>query len=550
MVYSLCMKKYASIRTRIITALVLFALIPSLCVTLVLYITLTRMEQDRAVRRAEETLSQMAEELNLLVRKTEITAQTLSADRTLRMAYNDFIIGVPLSREIDYYRQITDVLNWARFSQDLMKIRVYLPDSNLTTREQLSIFGLSMLDNDSLPENIRTGNMVSGWMRSSGLVSYYQKTVLRSSYGGIILALDLDVSTFSNILKARNINGNFRIISPNDDLIAEYISNRNQQKKIIALNAQAGTWKLEALVEEEQFLTAGIDTWLLLSFGSLLVCGLLIPLAANLNAKRISRELVQLTRAIGVIQDGQYRVIPADGATRELRFLQEAYNNMVCQIDSLFNDIYTKQIELKEAQLDRLYEQIKPHFLYNILESGKWMALKNNDKETSVFLEKLARMYRLNLNRGADIVPLRQELEHTRLYLDLMPYRSRQVIKYHEEVPEELMDIQVIKLLLQPLVENSIEHGIRHREGDGLIEIYAAKKEKLVEIRICDNGIGLSEDMMRELNEGSSSGYGLENIRRRLRIQYGEAYTFHFESLHQHEGQQPQGLCVTISFPV
>ena len=538
------MKNHPSIRTRLITALLFFALIPSLCTSIIMYITIFRSERERALRSAEGAVSQMAEELNLLVRKTEINAQTLSADRTLRMAYNDFLMGVSLSEEIDYYRSITDVLNWARVNQNLVNIRVYLPDSRLTTREQLSIFGLSMLDN-SLPENVRTGNTVTGWLGTQTRISYFQKVPLRGSSGGIVLILDHNVSAFTEIFRARSIAGDFKILFPGGETAVQFQNgNPGYRGKNLALNANAGAWRIEALVPEEQFLTAGSGALWLLSFGSISVCGLLIPLAANLNAKRLSREISGFTGALRVVQDGQYLAIPVDGTTRELRFLQEIFNNMVDQIDSLINEVYAKQIVLKEAQLARLYEQIKPHFLYNILDSGRWMALRNNDKETSVFLEKVSKMYRLGLSRGADIVPLRQELEHIRLYMDLMPYRSRQVIHYYEEVPEEILNTPVIKLLLQPLVENAIEHGIRQRDGDGLIEISAHRFENTLEIRVCDDGIGLSQELLSEINEGNSSGYGLENVRNRLRLQYNDTFTFRFEN------RQPVGVCVVVTFPV
>ena len=105
------------------------------------------------------------------------------------------------------------------------------------------------------------------------------------------------------------------------------------------------------------------------------------------------------------------------------------------------------------------------------------------------------------------------------------------------------MDTPIIKLLLQPLVENAIEHGIRQREGDGLIEISASKCENTIEIRVNDNGITLSEELLSELNAGGSSGYGLENVRSRLRLQYGETFAFRFEN------RRPAGIMVVICFP-
>jgi two-component system sensor histidine kinase YesM len=537
-----------------IVMLLFFSLVPSLCIALVLYFTISNREHTRILHRAEETVNQMADELNLLLRKTEITAQTLSTDRTLRMAHNDFLTGISLSQEIDYYRQISDVLNWGMINQDLVNIRVYLPDSRLTTREQLSIFGLSMLGEDALPESLRTSHSLSGWIVSFGatdprvplsplprIVSYVYKIVFRSSSPGIILALDIETSRFTSILRAYEVQGHFRIIAPSGETAAEYRSGTGE--KGLFISAPAGAWRVEALIPEEQFSMAGIYWWIL-AFGSLMVCGLLIPLAASLSAKRLVREIAGLIRAFGVIQDGQYHGIPVDGTTREVRFLQEVFNNMVRRIDVLINEVYAEQIALREVQLAKLYEQIKPHFLYNILESGKWMALKNNDRETSVFLEKLARMYRLGLSRGEDIVPLRQELEHIRLYLDLMPYRSRQPLNYREEADRELLEIPVIKLLLQPLVENAVEHGIRQRNGGGVIEVSARRDGKILEIRVDDNGKGLPEETLRKLNAGEDTGYGLGNVRNRLRLQYGKAYDLCFVN------RESGGLRVIIRFPV
>lgn len=230
--------------------------------------------------------------------------------------------------------------------------------------------------------------------------------------------------------------------------------------------------------------------------------------------------------------------------------LGSGFNGMMNDINRLMVKNVEEQHQLDQIRFNSLQSQIQPHFLYNTLDCIHWQASADGNKEVSDLVIALAAYYRICLSKGKDIIPLRTELEQIRYYLIIQNKRYGDIIHYENKVPEQYLDVELPKLTLQPLVENSIYHGIRVKEGlSGTVMIEAEEENGDLLIEVHDTGSGMTEKEVKEMNASISEysedfGYGVRNVSRRIRLLYGEKYGLHFQ-LHQ-DGT----LSVVIRIPV
>lgn len=221
----------------------------------------------------------------------------------------------------------------------------------------------------------------------------------------------------------------------------------------------------------------------------------------------------------------------------EIGSLINSYNEMKIRINDLININYKNQIEQKELELRQLQNQINPHFIYNTLESIHMMAEINDDLETSVMAEYFGAIIRYSMNRKINTVTLNKELEIINNYIYLQKIRFDQLFTIENLVPDELLDCEIIKMIIQPLIENSIYHGLSECSGDGKIIIQGQKIDNNLLLSISDNGIGMDELTRDSLNDyindknNSFKGIALRNINRRLKLNYGDNYGLEIFSL-------------------
>lgn len=210
------------------------------------------------------------------------------------------------------------------------------------------------------------------------------------------------------------------------------------------------------------------------------------------------------------------------------------FNRMMDDIKKLMEKVLDEQRQADQIRLNALQSQIQPHFLYNTLDCIHWQARADGNRETSELVMALARYYRICLSKGKDVITLRQELEHVRCYLVIQNKRYGDIINYCMRVEDIYMDIKIPKLTLQPLVENSIYHGIRIKEGcSGTVCIDAEKTEEGILLKVMDSGKGMAQEQIEEMNNFISNydeefGYGVRNVNRRIELLFGKEYGLHY----------------------
>jgi two-component system, sensor histidine kinase YesM len=247
----------------------------------------------------------------------------------------------------------------------------------------------------------------------------------------------------------------------------------------------------------------------------------------------------RILRSIAKVQTGNFNVDHETVLSDELGVLEQRFQNMVRALDVLVNQEYRNQIELSTARLKMLQAQINPHFLYNTLQSIGTLALRHGSEEISDKIAELGAIFRYSMDQKTEIVPLEFELKHIEHYLSLQTGRFKNKLTYRMDCPKEALGIMVPKMILQPLVENSIVHGIEKGRGNGSLHI-SIQLERELHIRVIDNGRGIAPATLdklgqefagRQLKTERESSIGLLNVLHRLQLYFGAEFTWDIQSV-------------------
>ncbi|WP_207453572.1 sensor histidine kinase [Bacillus sp. SD088] len=258
-------------------------------------------------------------------------------------------------------------------------------------------------------------------------------------------------------------------------------------------------------------------------------------------ANMITKPLNKLKTLMGNVEEGRFDVRFNSKYNDEVGQLGNSYNKMVQEIDRLIQLLYVKEKSKREEELKVLQAQIQPHFLYNTLDTIQWMAHEYKAPKIAELVNSLTTLFRIGLNKGKEFISIREELEHVRSYLTIQMTRYESKLEYDIKANEEVKDYQVLKLILQPLVENSIYHGIRNKRGKGKITITVTQQEENLILCVIDTGKGIKEETVKQLNDSlkklettDRKGYGLHNVNERIKLSYDERYGIEVFSEYEH----------------
>ena len=270
----------------------------------------------------------------------------------------------------------------------------------------------------------------------------------------------------------------------------------------------------------------------------------LIVLSAPLVTRRMLKPVDRLRAGVNAVSRGDYSVqVPASGTT-ELDQVISSFNFMSRQTRIMMDEQYRMGRDLKNKELQLLQEQINPHFLYNTLDLLHWEARQADNREMADLISSLSQFYKLSLGHGEEIVTLEHELQHAEAYVHVQNIRFMDRIRLETDVPQALRHTHIIKMVLQPLVENSIQHGIREKPDEsGTIRIRAEAQGDSVLISVEDDGVGMDEETVKGLLSSSHPGYGVYNVNDRLVLHYGSGAGLVFRSA------PGQGTTVTLRIP-
>lgn len=249
-------------------------------------------------------------------------------------------------------------------------------------------------------------------------------------------------------------------------------------------------------------------------------------------AKNVIYPIQRLVDSMTEVQNGWLHRVSMNVSDDEIGLLKNSYNAMLIEINQLIEELLQKEKTLRMAELDALQEQMKPHFLYNTLDMIRYMALENRTDEVYNMLETLGNFYRRFLSKGSTDLSLGEEIEIVKSYLTLQRTRFEDIFTDEYEIEEGLSSIRVPRLILQPLVENSIYHGIRPKGEHGVIRVTVKRQEDFLFLSIYDNGIGMSAHQRELLFSGKDSrSFGFQGTIERIRYYYKTEDVFEIHSV-------------------
>jgi two-component system sensor histidine kinase YesM len=305
---------------------------------------------------------------------------------------------------------------------------------------------------------------------------------------------------------------------------------QGQRRQVTVKTVGYTGWKLVGVVPEE----TGSYSQILL-FVLFLVCfTILLLVFVNLRlAAWITAPMKKLDRAVKELETGRQQVDFDAGGPYEVEHLSHSIQSMVSTMRHLMEDIIQQEEEKRRSELDVLQSQINPHFLYNTLDSVVWMTENGRTEDAVTMLTALARFFRISLSRGSNIIPLSDELEHARYYLTIQKMRYKNKFSADIQADDGVESLYTIKLIIQPILENAIYHGMTFADGDGEIAIHAFREGGDVIIEVADNGPGMPREVVEGLldpgaqpaaSSAKGSGIGFRNVHQRIRLTFGEPY--------------------------
>jgi two-component system, sensor histidine kinase YesM len=343
-------------------------------------------------------------------------------------------------------------------------------------------------------------------------------------------------------LKKENID--FAVGKPD----GSYIKNFNGTETMISIKTVKYTdWKIVGISYYDEMVTTKKDIYYF--FISLLVFSIIIVITISiLISARISLPIKRLEKIMKRVEKGELDIYANVEGEDEVKQLSNTFNVMIHKIRQLMDQNIKEQEEKRKSELKALQAQINPHFLYNTLDSIVWMAENDENKGVITMVTALANLFRTSISRGEEIIFIRDEIEHARSYLIIQKIRYMDKFDFIMEVDEDVLDYKILKIILQPIIENAIYHGIKLMVDKGIIKITAGVINDKVCLQVIDNGLGMSPEavskILKKESEGKRrSGIGVKNVHERIQLYFGSEYGLDIKS------ELDVGTCVKIWLP-
>lgn len=309
-------------------------------------------------------------------------------------------------------------------------------------------------------------------------------------------------------------------------------------------------WKLLSVTPEKGLSLNNLKMRLFLVF--VVAAFLLVLILINtFISSRITIPIQKLEKSVNAIEAGELDTEVYMGGSYEIRHLGRSIGDMAKRIKALMEDIVAEHESKRRNEFDILQAQINPHFLYNTLDIIVWMIENEQKQEAVKVVTALARFFRISLSKGKSIITVRDELEHVRNYLMIQQMRFKNKFVFKIKADEDVLNLVSLKLMLQPLVENAIYHGMEFMDGDGEICVEVYREADELRFLVRDNGLGMTEKQVEALlgeehhvSSKRGSGIGVKNVMERIKLYFGDAYGLSIWS------EPDEGTVITIRLPV
>lgn len=282
---------------------------------------------------------------------------------------------------------------------------------------------------------------------------------------------------------------------------------------------------------------------------SVVIVALILILAARM-VRNITEPLDELCDATNQIAGGDFKQKSTTNTDDEISVLASSINDMAEHLDELVDHIKEDERKMRYAELRLLQEQINPHFLYNTLDAIVWLIEVERNEEAQNMVMSLSEFFRLVLSKGKEYITIKDEEQHIRSYLEIQQVRYRDILDFNINIDKDIYDYSILKMTLQPIVENSLYHGIKQKRGKGTINVRGYRDGDRIILTVEDDGVGMSEELLENLRKDinrpckeTENGFGLANVNERIHVNFGFEYGLSIDS------QINKGTAIRITIP-
>ena len=306
-------------------------------------------------------------------------------------------------------------------------------------------------------------------------------------------------------------------------------------------------WRAVGVSYVDELVNRNVNDMIRLSLWLAVVVLAVAVLTSWLLSRLIGKPLRGLASAMESFEsDADHFTYRPVGGTREVQELSDSFEHMVLRIQELMTTVREEEVNLRKTELKALQAQINPHFLYNTLDSIAWMCEQGRNADAVKMVHALARLFRISISRGHELIPIAKELEHAESYLQIQMYRYKNQFTYTFDVDPDCLGYYCNKITLQPIIENSINHGLDLMVEEGRIDVRVRFDGDDIVFSVQDNGVGMSPEQLEAIMQHGPTdrtGIGIKNVNDRLKIYFGRSYGLSITS------EPDVGTCVEIRMP-
>jgi len=498
-----------------------------------------------------------------------------------------------IAQQLKDFQRLKEITEVVYGGDNIFALRIFLSGDKIYSREGMSFFDIDTISETALGEviEVKNGlNLQKGWTKvykekflgrpDEYVVSNIRLVRDKKDYNNIIAVIVTDVSEkhlYDIISKLKHTDGKVQIIDDNGDIITtmerdkigENINFTTDQLTVVSRQKIGSfrailddtdnyvvfssipdtNWHVIITTPISKAISSSLIKTTIIGVTLIFIVIILVIVALTLVFTIVANDMVKKVRDIArqIQKEGMDSLPSLVGKDKYLDKIKNHIIDLTTTIKRLDKEAYDAKIKERDYKLKALQAQINPHFLYNTLDAINWMAMRRKAMDISNMVTSLAKYFRLTLNKGKDIVSIRDEAELINTYVAIQKTRFEGIINWNCEIDDNILDYKIPKLTLQPLLENAFLHGIHTGEGKiGNISVRGYKKDEEIYIIISDNGVGMTKEAIDKIlteKDDTRSGYGIYNVNERLKLQYGEKYGLRIYS------NPGEGTSVTVYIP-
>lgn len=576
-----------SLKTKLIAIFFAFIIIPLTVFTYISYDRINKLVFSQTINSASQSFNETVSILEKYFRNMNNAMQNLLFDEDIyKIASKDTTDYAPIE-QLEDYKALVKQFDYIQKGADIDHIRFYINFDSYYSENNINIFSLSKISDKDWYKNLLSMGQNRLWTPPGMLEDEIISSQDFFSYVSVIYSLeslkhplavlraDIKKESVEAALKNAAITKNSTVFISDGSKIIFSISEAMNAHildtlSVTAIELNSQQWEnlkfnnKNYIVKSRQLNTTGWYTIAIIPQSDILVLQnvlrnemiLALTLIASISyllAYFISnsslKRIFLLNREMKKLESGNLKASLKQVGKDEIGELMGSFNNMATRMADMADEKYIMGQEMKSSELKALQAQINPHFLYNSLDLVNCLAIEHGIPEITQMVTSLAKFYKLSLSQGNDVIPLKDEFMHVQLYVQIQNLRFENSIKLIMDYPTWVNEYSTLKTILQPIVENSIMHGIFEKEEkSGTIKISAIIEDNIMILEVEDDGVGISDEMVEQiLLEDKSSrrhGYGVKNTNDRIRLFYGQEYGLSYSSM------IGMGTTVRIKFPV